>query len=328
MKSKDKKYKIFMAVFVLSLIFFLYNQKIFSEMKRNQELINEFTQYTSGEIKLLDSYDSDTSSFSDFIDTPDALKIETSAYNLLINSDDLNYYEVYFNPFYYTNYYNKKDQAEHGFINECIDGEYYTECKGIYIDDNFEKDYGLDKAIEEGRFFLESEYNCDITKKIPIVLGSSYSSAFKINESFSGEYIIGQPLSFVVVGFLKENTSITLTGMKYNLNDYFIIPTLSINSIENVRDKVILLSTKIEGFVHYDSAEDYQQAADEINLIAENSKFDYIHVVSARDYEDKFDISFEQCKLRYKTSFLAFACCSVLGLFMLFWKRRKNGSFE
>lgn len=325
MKLKDKNYKIvFVVAVVFSFIFFLYNRNVLVEMEKNQAIINEFLQYKDGELKLLDSYDSATSSFSDFINGSRALEIETLAYDLLIDNNKLDYYEVYFNPLYYANYYDKQDQADHEFLNEYIDDMYYTECNGICVDNCFVETNNLGEEIKSGRFFLKNEYNCDVMKEIPVVLGSSYLSCFELNETFVGQYVLEQPLTFVVVGFLNENSSFTIAGAEYNLNDSIILPTLSVNNIKDDREKIIMLSTKIEGFVHYDNAQEYQQVADEINLIAETSGFDYIHVVSAKDYENKFDISYEQAKSRYRNSFILFACIFAGGLLVSVVKRRKN----
>lgn len=308
---------------------FVRNRNIYNETKKYYQMQELFSTFKNGEVKLVDSYDSEKSSFSDFIRDSNALSIELQTYDLLRKKIKDNYYEVSINPFYVTGFYEKTDLAEHDFVNERIDDCYYTECKGICVDFNFARDYQLEELIELGRSFSRKEYDCNVKKPIPVILGAAYSSAYKIGEIFSGEYIIEQPLTFVVIGFFKENAVVEIANIEYNLANYIMLPSLSIDNVQDEKEKIILLSTQIEGFVHYDTPIDYQNVATQINEIASTTGFQYIHVESASDYMGKQNYSLEQSRWKYIVSAIFLISWSTLSVvILLYWRRRENGISE
>ncbi|MGN0485399.1 MAG: hypothetical protein ACI4HI_17815 [Lachnospiraceae bacterium] len=251
------------------------------QLRLDNEHRDELEQY-NGKIQceeiLTDQYDSETSSFSDFYTKKGACDMAKKAYDRLLSEPNIDYYEYSDMPFYYVGEYNKKDCAEHQFINE----NNHTDCLGMWVDEKFCRDYHLNTQLDTGRTFQSHEYQADTKKPVPLLLGNHYKGAFRLGEKFKGEYV-WEDFDCYVVGFLKKGASISLGGEKTVLDDYVVLPTLSVEHIEDEHTKAVHLSVHLEGFFYYKNADAYNTAATVINQIADETGFQYTHLKTLDD---------------------------------------------
>ena len=319
---KKKIFLFFLYIFpVILLLFFANCRGNINEYAENQEKIERLSSIEPGEIKVTDSYDSEESTFGDFYRREDALGIEEQAYSKLKENNNIKYYECSFNSLYYIGKYSKKDSAKHEFKNEKLEDGVYTDNYGMCMDQNFYRDYAIYNFVKKGIGFQNDDFEIDVDKTIPVILGTSFRNAFEIGETFAGEYV-WQKLQCRVIGFLEENANIMLDGQKVSLNDYMIIPSLSIAKIKNEIHKTVMLSTKMEGYIHYKNIEEYETAAFFVNKVAKESGFRYTHVATRSDYDT---ISKSQY-IKYKISMYSSLVLIFVNLVAIYQIRKKISS--
>lgn len=276
------------VICIISCIFIVKDKQIIDEYNNNQEIIEMYKNMDEGAIQLTDTYDTDSSSFEDFLYSKTAYDILNNTYETLKNCN-FKYYEITNQPLYYIGKYTKSDNANHEYINETIKNELYTECDAWSISESFYNDYNIGTKVLDGTGFDNiSEVN--IHQTIPIILGYDYYSHYKLGEVFTGKFILDKKMQFIVVGFLKQNASINLS-QKIVLDGSILLPSISLNGLHDNIDKLILLSIKVEGYVFYEDSKEYQLIAEKIDRIHNSTEFEYRHISTPKDY---MGISYKQ----------------------------------
>lgn len=138
------------------------------------------------------------------------------------------------------------------------DGTIKYAIKNVTIGKNCQDYYNF-KALE-GRLFEEDDFRLNST--IPVILGAAYKEFYNIGDIFVGEYL-NQQKEYEVIGFLKDDTAITIQGRVIFLDRYVISPSIVIDSNPTTEDEIFYQAAsyveKIEGNVvlteDYDVAE-------------------------------------------------------------------------
>ncbi|MDR1778613.1 MAG: hypothetical protein LBR14_02500 [Clostridiales Family XIII bacterium] len=233
----------------------------------------------SGDFLLTDTYDSDNSSFGDFLNSPSASAIMLNTYDKLCNNPNIEYYELGFQLLCYigkfTGCSSFVSPPEPTLINQSVNGEYITPLMSIQIDQGFLLDNKPSFQPSIGQGFIDTDFSLTHSQMIPVLLGDSYNELYKIGDSFIGYYASGNPASFCVKGFLKDDAEIVVDSEKIILDNYIIMPTLNLDPDISATDNAILLSLKCEGFIHYSSREQFFLSVEELEQIKNETGFAY-----------------------------------------------------
>jgi hypothetical protein len=252
---------------------------------------------SSGDIFLTDTYDSENSSFSAFLDSPDAAQVLSTVYDMLKNSD-IYYYEVGFQDFYSIgNYKGDIDcvvNIDQSAVNQKINGELITPLCAIQVDSSFIKDRADFLNITEGSDFSDSDYLLSANQAIPVILGDSYKKDCQIGERMVGYYLTDKRIELYVKGFFLPNEYIMLGSKKIELNNYMIFPSPGLDPDYEERFTKILLSVKCEGMIHYNSTTQYYDAIKALERIKSDTGFQFDIPKRAMENNNLLRLSFKQ----------------------------------
>lgn len=261
---------------LISVLFFL-----FSCVSLNGAIIvkevNNMDYSTFDEFMLTDTYDTKDSTFGEFLATDDAYDIMARTYDLISNNQKIDYYEIGFQSIEFLDSYNGKSSTINGgdeSRNQKIADETITPLNSMQLSEKsmMEKKFNQLASYEHfNSFFRSTETSSNL--HIPAVVGHSYDNFFNVGDTFGGKYL-NKSFIFHVVEELPKDFSIRLLSEDENLNDYIIIPSMSIDNSDEAYSKK-LLSVKCEGIVHYETEEDYKTSIDAISEIVNETSFKY-----------------------------------------------------
>lgn len=194
-------------------------------------------------------------SLSEFFSENDSLERLMSFNNDLHTNID--YIELCFQPLQYMDYYDKDSKFvdDEDNINQSVtldsgESKYVTNLKSVQIDKNI---YGsFDNSINKGRNFTEDDFYINTgDQTINVILGNDYSDYYDIGDIIDIS-LYEKDLTLNVIGFYKENTTLSINGAKTLLDTYIIMPSFFVNyspetETENKYQK-ILYSQKNAGF--------------------------------------------------------------------------------
>ena len=244
-----RNYTIIAAAFLISLFLFnlAYSANNNLEFAANQY---QHAQIQQG-VKLV--YDLDIVQNLTLEDLPDLKK----AYDLL-RSD--RYYEVS-TQFLVTNelcrdiflYAYEEGYAAYSQYENQGSVEY--SIKALQLSPNCFEKFNL--TCDTGDTFTGDGYS---DSEIPVVLGAAYKEYYTLHDTIEASYIF-KPVQLHVVGFLPENTVLTLYNNPLVLDRYMIIPSLTCEDSDSYDEQVFQLRhyvNKLEGYYEYEDALDLQ----------------------------------------------------------------------
>lgn len=234
--------------------------------------------YSKGYYKLVDRYDSDDSSYSDFLKQKDSISILENTYKELMSMKEILYFELSNQDIGYIGDFKGKKQFLHGgesVRNQKIDGELYSPLYAIQSSENYYDKNHLAAMMDEGNIFSENDYKVTSEDDIPVILGNAYKTLFSLNSRFQGIYLGEKKLKFKVIGFLKKGEEIEINQNHHVLDYYMIMPQLNVASLDSHSFKKRLLSVKVEGVCYYENKKKYKEIKKKIKEISRKTKFKY-----------------------------------------------------
>lgn len=278
-----KIYLLFTVAFWLLLFSFhsYHKSYIVEKMKKNLVEISD-----SGEWLMADSYDSENSSFEEFLQQEKAKDILNQTYKMLKKQYGKDYFDVGTQSIEYIGTYKgsmKFVDGDEEAVNQKINHQEITPLKSVQISSNCMRYYRLDKKVEIGKTFQNSDYKKDVSQEIPIIAGADYRQYFETGDTFYGKYLGEAKVKFVIKGFFKKNTNILLADEKINLNSRLVFPSVQISSEDEQEFQKILLSVKCQGYFHYESLNEFEKDVKKLKKIKETTGFQYVIPVTNRE---------------------------------------------
>lgn len=133
-----------------------------------------------------------------------------------------------------------------------IDGKetYVTPLKTVQLGKTIFSD--MKDKISDGIGFTDEDFKFTYGASIPVILGAEYKAIYKLNDTFSLEYL-QNIFDFKVIGFFNKDTNIVINQNKTNLDNYICMPYFDIEE-EPTNDKYHLFQQryyfqKNDGFI-------------------------------------------------------------------------------
>lgn len=317
-----KIYLLFTVAFWL--LFFSLNSYhkgyIVEKMKRNLVEISE-----SGEWLLADSYDSENSSFEEFLQQKNAKDILNQTYKMLKKQYGKDYFDVGMQSIEYIgkykgsmNFVNGDEEA----VNQKISHQEITPLKSVQISSNCMRYYHLDKEVEIGKTFQNSDYKKDASQEIPIIAGADYRQYFQKGDTFYGKYLGEAKIKFVIKGFFKKNTNILLADEKINLDSRLVFPSIQISSGDEQEFQKILLSVKCQGYFHYESLNEFEKDVQKLKKIKKTTGFQYVIPMTNRELRSNQSIDMRVVILWVTAALLLWMFIGRKVIHIMFQKKR------
>ncbi|MDE6434819.1 MAG: hypothetical protein K2L07_11405 [Lachnospiraceae bacterium] len=268
--------KSIIGLFVVICFLFLTigNFKTAVQMSKNNE-IKEFKR----SIKITDQYEEKNNiSLYEFFSKPDTLLKLENAYSKILAHFGKNYYEISDQSVEYIGlcdfdekFVSGGKEAKNQNIQEI--NEIITPLNSVQLGPETIENIKLNELIQSGRIFSEEEYILDEKNMvIPLILGNDYKDYCEIDDTFFFFYL-GEKFSGKIIAFLEEDSSINIGDEETKkLDNLIVMPSLkpAINYEETDFNKILAL-IKTEGFILYETVEEYQDILDEIDIIREET---------------------------------------------------------
>ena len=304
-----KFFVVSVALVVTSVIGLLNAGYLHMSYTSGEKEYNSFLHSTNstGVIHLVDTYDSESSSFSDFLGRSDAIEIETQVLDLLNADTNLEYQEMIDNPSFIINTGDESEQI----------------CNSLSINENVYDDYIKD-FLEEGTGFEESSFHANVDSVIPVILGENLKSKYSIGDCFEFQFMELIDMEVQVIGFVEKGTSLNVFGEQTELDSYVILPNIDAKSLETAREQRILLSVQIEGQYTYSSVEEYDAILAKVSQITVMTGFQYVQYKSSEEYQTylKYDNWDDWLKISTCIGLLG-----IVGLILTYRMRRKEYNY-
>ncbi|AKG35999.1 hypothetical protein [Paenibacillus durus] len=208
------------AFFILVGTFLTFIEQLNYESKHLQNIYDGKAVY-----QLLDGY-YDGEDYQNFISRPNYLSILKNYYKELNSASNFNYLAMFDHPILL-----KSDQPLEPFgqgyergaeINRFTSGtEVFTEVKSLQINEKVPVFFEL--KAEDGRLWNQQDFE-NPQEIMPVVMGNSYKSFFKIGEKIEIEYY-GEIIKAKIIGFLKKNSKIYYqASSEFYLDEHLLLP--------------------------------------------------------------------------------------------------------
>jgi hypothetical protein len=258
----------------------------------------KFDEYTKENnmihyIKITDNYDRrgyDT--FSDFIESDNSVQKLKNLYHDLINSDTLKYLEIATQAIEFVGEYPYSDEflynGDISLKNQLIEldggANYVTPLNSIQIGKETFERLELGDYVAEGNVFSGEDFVFKEDDHVSIILGHNYKEYLNIGDNIDVKFLT-KDMNLQVIGFLNKDTSVNLASGTSYLDDTLLFPLFN-HEDEIINDDIkrflgILYSIKTEGFVEYESVNDYAVSTKEIEKLANSNQLKYSFIVSS-----------------------------------------------
>ena len=267
--------KSIIGLFVVICFLFLTigNFKTAVQMSKNNEM-KEFRRV----IKITDQYEEKNNiSLYEFFSKPDTLLKLEDAYSKILTHFGKNYYEISDQSVEYIGlsdfdekFVSGGKEAKNQNIQEI--NEIIIPLNSVQLGPETIENIKLNELIQSGRIFSEEEYIFDEKNiVIPVILGNDYKDYFEIDDTFFFFYL-GEKFSGKIIAFLEEDSTINIGDEEAKkLDNLIVMPSLKPTSNEETDFNKILALIKTEGFILYETVEEYQDILDEIDIIREET---------------------------------------------------------
>lgn len=241
--------------------------------------LNEYNKraqiITEGVFVLCDSYDTETSRMTDFLNRKDSYDILWNTFEAISTDPDLDYYEFsmqpieYFDTFSGDEFFCPDESIE--LLNQKYDSETITALKTCQVGRRFFEDFHVQRSTETDITFDSNYYYSDT---IPVIAGQSYRSFHIVGDCFKGAFL-GKDVQFRIVDFFEKGSTLDIGNQSLDLDHYLVMPMLSVNNDDFSRCMRILLSVKVEGFLKISNESDYRSQTAKLKKIAQCTGFSY-----------------------------------------------------
>ncbi len=188
--------------------------------------------------------------------------LEFDTQSLLIEDDTK--YEDKFRVDYGTEYFGENDKSGVCLLSAQIGARAY-------------EFFNIDNNIVYGKGFKDNfVYN---GKSIPAILGYEYLDLFELGDKMKFNYLT-KSIEIEVVGFLAQNTSLSINNNTYFLDRFIVIPSLEIDELPTNPDDIafqkILYSIKNWGYIHVADGDSYYSLKNKIDELSNQLNLEYI----------------------------------------------------
>ncbi|MCR5060517.1 MAG: ABC transporter permease [Saccharofermentans sp.] len=127
-----------------------------------------------------------------------------------------------------------------------VNGDNITATEAIQVSENFFDLFPV--SITEGRCFQPTDFDCQNSETIPVIMGKAYQESFNPGDTFEGYYIL-ERRTFEVIGFTDEESVFYLRSQNHMESyDHFIIMPFENIGEDSASARSILLQ-QICGFI-------------------------------------------------------------------------------
>lgn len=211
---------------------------------------------------------------------------------LLNRNTGYEYYEIY------TQYIEMPEQKKPFY--ECGTDSLNNQCTGInciQLSKNLIDESNI--SIDEGRTFTPEDFILDNSMTLPVLMGYSYSSLYRVGDIFEAEYLYDN-YNFKIIGFLTEHSNILTAAYNLDLDKYIIMPSFSIASDITVTDGLkIHYANKTSGLVRLDGIDTRPFYEILVPLLenADAGKYSWTVTPIEYQYKEIFKLNFKQMKI-------------------------------
>ena len=275
-----KKVKIIGSILIGVLIAVLLFGKLFEKNSPQQNSGTLEVEISgSGEWMLTDDYDSENSSFEDFLKQKDAGAVLKETYKNVKDTFGTAYYDVSRQDIEYLGKFPGNEAYVSGgkdALNQKINEQILSPLESLQVSYDFTSQKKMDELIETGETFEKEDYQKGADQVIPVLAGASYQKIFKVGDTFQGKYLGEKDLKFQIKEFFKENVSVSLDNEEILLDRILVFPSLCLKETDSQEFQKILLSVKCQGYLHYDGKSDLEKKLEQLEKIKKETGFRYI----------------------------------------------------
>lgn len=271
----------------------------------------------SGLIQLGDSYDQEEGIYA-FFEQPNSLEVLKNVYSVLTSNNEYAYYEIMDNYVEYTGHYSLSPEflVNQDNCNNATTGTALTPLLSLQLSKDVINDFGLCDRIIEGRKFEKEDFNLQGNKQVSVILGYNYKSYFNLGDSFNFNYL-GANFNCRIIGFLDIITQLNVEELKYNLDDYIILPAFNECSLDDNDFEKILYSLKNSCYLKYTNAEQITQINEFVKSIRKNESYHIESYVLNPDNQLKMKFSIFNSFLYGNNIFLNLFIALVITVILL-----------
>lgn len=186
---------------------------------------------------------------------------------------------------------------------------------------------GFEKKIKYGNGFTTEDY--DLTEEVPVILGWEYKELLQLENVYSFEYIT-RNINLKVIGFLEKNSFIVINDEIVSLDNYIIMPFLSIKSepkdSEEHTFQKILYSLKNWGYIKVKNGDNFYKYSNEVSNISSKLNLKYVaNEASISPYINNIAASFDSIKLIFMMlTILMLFIAVILNIWLSIWDYKRH----
>lgn len=203
-------------------------------------------------------------------DSPKTLSDFNTIYSDLKDNSLFTYYEIYRQHLDFS-------AATDTLVTDDLLSQSPSQVSCVQISRNVQSDFSL--KLESGTYLPESSFVLKNNDTIKVLMGYDYSTIYKIGDTFSANYLYS-PFTFEVIGFLAQNSEISISTGSIPLDTYIIMPSFTFSyspasDTEYVTQK-IHFANKTSGKIktnegNYDASMSYVKSTMENSKVGEYS---------------------------------------------------------
>jgi len=166
-------------------------------------------------------------------DTEDTIVNYKNLYNQLTVNSNYDYYELYRQPLYITDFTGDSSLTEAQINN-------VSTIQSIQISKNVQDDFEIEPS--SGTLLQIDDFIHEPNEIIPILIGANFKGTYEIEDIFSAEYLFFD-YDFIVVGTLKSGSNIKIGSDYICLDNYIVIQSFDYVGTPSTKNEYV--STKI-----------------------------------------------------------------------------------
>lgn len=246
-------------------------------------------------------------------------------YDYLKSSDSFKYISVDDGNFY-INTKNINGAFIKSYATKKVDNENYQLVYKLTVDENFFNKFKF--KVSEGTVFNQSDYQISSNKPIPVILGSSYQSLYKLGDTIQYLDYYNKSKYLEVIGFMTNGYYFADAKNPENMNSldkYIIFPQQSITPSYNAKninndnnDKfylIDLINASFNGFIEINDQEKNKSTLlpEEIIQRAKINDFD-VKVISLNETINNFKYTSSKQKTVVQILFIVIFLFTSIGI--------------
>lgn len=283
MKSRLKRnlnlllLQIGMIIITISSSFLYYGNLTISGLSTTPEVIDDVSM-PAYSVPVSDCYGINGLSLDQFLNRKGVLSDLFNINKALNQSENFVYYQLIEPSVYFVGPYKGEPSSivggeEYRNQVDMETGEFVTSLNCMEISENLSEQ--IQKQVTEGKSFSEGDFSLTYEDSIPVVLGHEYRKILSIGDTLKLRYYL-EEIDVRIIGFLDEDSTITLPSIYSEVGGYMILPDIKIpeeNFKREQKNDIIMMLEKCEGYLGVNKTDNFSSAIDEIKNISEKYNF-------------------------------------------------------